>query len=278
MASRLRSATLIALLMVGLFHLPAFAGVFVACWIAQTTDNWSARPQPVTRCRLAGGEVVDYASDSTVPARLHPAVGSTAAGPCWYYTSIPTGLWIVVIYPNGDVDLAAGPTPGEASLVGLYSRCTSEPVAAPDPVTTVWEYVTEYIHDPPTPDLSPSPGDGVTGLETFVSVALPERHTARLTSGIESLDVVIEVATVVVVWGDGTVTSYPAEDAALSGYPDGAARHVYQRKADESRLGVSYIWAARWRPAGGSWTILAVPATTTTVDYPVSEIVAVLRP
>lgn len=231
----------------------------------------------ITRCRLAGGEVVDYASDSTVPVTLYPAVGSTAVGPCWYYTSTPTGLWVVVIYPNGDVDLVAGADPGEASVVGVYARCTSEPTPTPDPVTTVWEYVTDYIHDPPTPEVSPRPGDGVTGMETFVAVTVPDRHTARLANGITSLEVVIEVTSVVVIWGDGTVNSYPARADSLSGYPSGDAWHVYQRK-QQGTLGVSYVWAARWRPVGEDWSTLAVPDTTTVVDYPISEIVSVLLP
>lgn len=269
---------LVAILILTLPVFPAQASEFVACWVAEEQVPGVGVLRSITRCRLAGGEVVDYASDSVVPSTLYPAVGSTASGPCWYYTSTPSGLWIVVIYPNGDVDLVAGSTPGEASLVGVFARCTSEPGPAPDPVTTVWEYVADYVHDPPSPEVSPRPGDGVTGMETFVAVAVPSRHTARLTSGITSLDVVIEVSAVVVVWGDGTVNSYPADGDSLTGYPDGEARHVYQRKQDNSSLGVSYVWAASWRPVGGSWSTLTVPDTTTTVDYPVSEIVSVLQP
>lgn len=231
----------------------------------------------ITRCRLAGGEVVDFASDSQVPVVLYPALGSTAAGPCWYYTSSPSGLWIVVLYPNGDVDLAYGTNPGEVTPVGVLSRCTSEPVVAPDPLTVVWDYLTEYLHAPPEPELSPPPGDGITGMETYAAVVVPPPHRAQLTAGVTGVEVEVEVAQVIVVWGDGTVTSHSPGPEVSQGFPGGTVFHIYERK-QEATVSVSYVWAVRWRVLSGSWSTLAVPDTITTVDYPVSEIVSVLRP
>jgi hypothetical protein len=63
----------------------------------------------------------------------------------------------------------------------------------------------------------------------------------------------------------------------LAGYPDGGARHVYELKDETGYdLGISYAWTARWRVAGGDWEYLEVPNTTTSIEYPVAEIVSVL--
>jgi hypothetical protein len=61
----------------------------------------------------------------------------------------------------------------------------------------------------------------------------------------------------------------------LAGYPDGSATHIYEVKDPEGAvLTVEYDWTAHWRVGGGSWTALPVPNTTTTVDYPVAEVVS----
>jgi hypothetical protein len=39
---------------------------------------------------------------------------------------------------------------------------------------------------------------------------------------------------------------------------------------------VSYDWTARWRIVGEPWELLDVPNTTTSVAYPVNEIVSVI--
>jgi len=65
----------------------AEAQVFSACWVAQATDTWSGKVQTVTRCRISGGSVVDYASDSAVPSRLYVKTGTDLTDQCWYYTS-----------------------------------------------------------------------------------------------------------------------------------------------------------------------------------------------
>lgn len=273
MGNRLR--VLIAAVLVVIPAVDAQANEYVACWRDTRFDPVLSDYLPVTRCRLAGGEIVDYASDDEVPTRLYPAVGSVAGVPCWYYTSTFSGLWVVFIYPNGDADIALGADPSEWVIVGLYARCTAEPDET-DPTARIWEYVTEYIHPPPTPDLSPSPGNGVTGLETFLSVPLPDRHTATLTSGGTSLTVEIWVGAVVVHWGDGTITTHPADGPSIPGYPNGPARHTYETINPDGRLSVAYRWGVRWRASGGPWQPLTVPPTTTTVGYPVTEIVAIL--
>ena len=138
----------------------------------------------------------------------------------------------------------------------------------------IWEYVTQYIHAPPQPDLSPPAGSGVTGMDTYVGLPIPGAHTTTLASGGTNLDVHIEVSAVIVDWGDGIVESYPPNVDLLGGYPDGLVTHIYEAKDDAAQLSVSYDWTARWRVSGGAWDFLAVPNTTTTVAYPLAEIVS----
>ncbi|MEX1092442.1 MAG: hypothetical protein WEF28_04720 [Acidimicrobiia bacterium] len=257
----------------------AAANDFIACWVTVQYNPVTFEERPVTRCRLSGGEIVDYAGDSQVPAVLSPAVGTDLLGDCWYLTSASTNWVHLNLFVNGDAILGWDPDPsvpgGIAYATDRIPRCTSEPSPASDPSGAVWDYVTAYIHPPPEPDLSPPTGNGVTGLETHAGIAIPDDHTASLVAGGLSLEVEIEVVGVVVAWGDGVADSYPADGPALAGYPDGIALHIYEVKHDPGyTLEVSYNWTARWRVSGGSWVPLDVPDTTTALTYPVAEIVS----
>jgi hypothetical protein len=245
-------------------------------------DPWSGQERTVTRCRISGGDVVDYASDSSVPSRLYPNAGTDLTGDCWYLTSAVTNWIYLMLFVNGDAVLGYDPDPATSGGIALatdrLSRCTSEPNPAVDPVAEAWQYVMSYLHPPPTPDVNPSPGDGVTGLETFVGVPIPAIHETQLagTTGV-TLDIYIEVSGVVVDWGDDREDSFPADATALAGYPEGVARHIYEVKDEAGYdLDISYDWTARWRVAGGDWDFLDVPDTTTTILYPVAEIVSVI--
>ncbi|MGH8913893.1 MAG: hypothetical protein ACRDZM_05175 [Acidimicrobiia bacterium] len=235
----------------------------------------------VTRCRIAGGDVVDYASDTSVPSRLYPNAGTDLTGECWYLTSAVTRWVYLALFVNGDAILGFDPDPGPGGVAlatERIPRCTSEPNPLVDPSTEAWQYVTEYIHPPPTPEVNPVPGDGVTGLDTFVGVEVPDVHQTQLTSvtGV-TLDIYIEVSGIVVDWGDAITDNFPADEDALAGYPDGLARHIYEVKDQAGYdLAISYDWTARWRVTGGDWEFLDVPETTTSLLYPVAEIVSVV--
>jgi hypothetical protein len=277
----LRSGTrfLVIAIITGL-ALTAQAEDFSSCWVAQQTDRFGFTQQ-VTRCRISGGDVVDYASDTSVPSRLYPNLGTDLTGECWYLTSAVTRWVYLSLFVNGDAILGFDPDPAPGSVAlatERIPRCTSEPNPLLDPTTEAWQYVTQYIHAPPTPSVNPVPGDGVTGLETFVGVPVPEVHETQLASATGvTLDIYIEVSGVEIDWGDDRVDSFPADPAALAGYPDGLATHIYEVKHEAGYgLSISYDWTARWRVAGGEWEFLAVPSTTTIVDYPVAEIVSVI--
>ena len=280
MGRRLRLLALI--LIVVAVPLPSEADEFVACWVAEVKTPFGNVEQ-VTRCRIAGGDTVDYGTDSDVPSVLNPNLGTDLTGQCWYLTSASTSYVILNRYADGsaDIGLLTDPSdPGSIVAIGpTFPRCTSEPTPLDDPAARAWDYVMAYIHDPPAPSLSPTPGEGVTGLTTFVAIDLPTDHTATLASGLSSLVVEIEVPNVIVDWGDGEIITYPAEPDVLSGYPEGSATHVYEVKDEEGLdLIVEYDWWARWRTPGGPWVVLPVPNTSTTVVYPVAEIVSRLEP
>lgn len=278
MGARLRStvATLAVAVLLAI-STTSEAASFSACWVERQVDILG-RTEQVTRCRIAGGTTIDYASDTDVPGKLYPATGTDVTGQCWYYTSAVTPYVILAQYANGDADIGYDTDPsnpgGIVAIGPTLPRCTSEPIPAADPLVDVWEYVTQYIHSPPQPDLSPPAGSGVTGMDTYVGVPIPSTHTTTLASGGTSLDIYIEVSAVVVDWGDGAVESFPPSDAMLAGYPDGLVTHIYETKSDEMQLSISYDWTARWRVSGGAWDFLSVPDTTTTTAYPLAEIVS----
>lgn len=262
-----------------LLALPALAAEFLACWVTVEIHPIFGTETQVTRCRIVGGETVDYASDTEVPAVLYPNLGTDLTGQCWYLTSSNTAYLILNRYADGSADIGLDidpASPGGIIAIGpTLPRCTSEPSPVTDPSSDAWDYVMSYIHDPPAPDLNPPAGDGVTGLDTFIGVAVPGPHSATLSSGTSSLEVEIAVGAVVVDWGDGTTDVFPPSVEVLAGYPGGAASHVYEVKDSHGvDLIVSFDWTARWRLVGGAWTPLPVPDTTTSVLYPIAEIVS----
>jgi len=125
---------------------PVRAANFASCWVSVEVDPLLGREVTVTRCRISGGEVVDYASDDSVPSPLYPSAGVDLAGDCWYLTSTE-GQWIYLgLYINGDASLGWLPDPTNPAAIivatGRIPRCTSEPGVVPDPSIAVWEYVT----------------------------------------------------------------------------------------------------------------------------------------
>lgn len=254
----------------------ASADEYIACWVVQEVIPGIGVERSITRCRLAGGEIVEFASDNQVPDRLYPAMGSVGGVACWYYTSRANTLWVIVyVYPNGDADIAVRSADSTPVAIGLYSRCDAEPDEI-DVIGAVWEYALSYTHPPPTPDLSPEPGFGVTGMETYLGVTVPERHTAVLSAGGLALQLEIEVDSVIVHWGDGAITTHPADGPQLVAGPDGPAFHIYEQKMPSAQVAVAYSWEVHWRPVGAAWNTLAVPDTMTTLEYPVWEIVSVI--
>ncbi|MGD2060978.1 MAG: hypothetical protein PVF87_08950, partial [Acidimicrobiia bacterium] len=204
---------LASLIMVVALAAPAAAAEFVSCWVAHTSNPDTGFEDQVTRCRIVGGDTIDYASDSTVPSVLYPNLGTDLTGQCWYLTSAATAYVILNQFADGSAEIGLDTDPadpgGIVALGPVVPRCTSEPTPATDPTADAWDYVMSYIHDPPTPDISPPPGDGITGLDTYVGVVVPDDHAATLSSATSTIEVEIAVDAVAVNWGDGTSDTYP---------------------------------------------------------------------
>lgn len=272
-----RAALIAALLVVP--AVAAYATEFRACWVEEIVDPIQGTANQVTRCRIVGGDTVDYVSDNDVPDTLYPNMGTDLTGQCWYLTSATTQYVIITRYADGSAEMGYDTDPGDPGAIiaigPVVPRCNSEPAPETDPSADAWDYVMSYVHAPPAPDLNPAPGDGITGLPTFLGVTVPPDHDATLTSGLSTLEIEIEVDAVIVSWGDGWTDTYPPLDEILAGYPNGAATHVYEVKTLEpSSITVEYDWTARWRVDGGAWTALVVPNTSTSITYPVAEVVS----
>ena len=277
MGGGLRKFFIAIAIVMSLPSISAAAEEYSACWTAEVWDSVRLRNVPITRCRVAGGEVVDYASDEAVPSVLSPNLGTDLVGPCWYLTSADTSYVVIDRFADGSATIGLDLDPGDPgiAIVGTFLRCTSEPTPLTEPLPEAWEYVMSYIHNPPNPDLNPQPGDGITGLGTYIGVDIPPDHSATLTGGGTSIEVEIRVDAVIVDWGDGRVDTYPPSAKILAGYPDGAATHIYEIKdAEGAELSVAYDWTTRWRLTGGAWTALPVPNTTTTIIYPIAEVIS----
>lgn len=262
----------------------------MSCWVEYRWDPLLNREIQVTVCRLVNGEIGEF-PDGEPPGILHPAVGTDTSGQCWYRTSTETDWEILSTFSDG------------SAILGLYingwltldteriPRCTSEPEPEEPPEEVAWEAITEYIHDPPQPDLNPPVGRGLTGMETHIGVPVPGPWSDSISIPLYTIDVEVWVEALTVDWGDGTITSYPpGAFPDLTGYPDGAARHVYEVKTCDPPgrdhdchpehssypLTVSYVWGARWRTNAGVWVTVNVPPSSTGVDYPVIEAVSTL--
>lgn len=271
---------------------PAVAQETHICWVERRIDPFGDA-RSVTVCRI-GGEIVEYGSESSVPAVLLPALGYDSTGiECWYLTSGSSDWTFLTRYGDNTADLVYQPSPGGPVVIANgVPVCTSEPIIADPPEVLAYQLLFEYLHQRPDPNLNPFPL-GITGMETYVALSPPDPFAGSLLSPLTGalLEAEAQVAAVEVSWGDGSADTYTQTlYQLLTGYPEGTARHVYEAKTCDppgSRprchpdlsaypFTVSYQWTARWRVDGGPWQLLSVPPSTTTIDYQVAEIIGLL--
>lgn len=236
------------------------------------------------------GNVSEYPGE-TPPGDLQPSVGNDATGMCWFWTSAASDWVILATFADGSAILGIYV---ESLLVldtGQIPRCTSEPDVGDPPDEVAWDAITEYVHDPPEPDLNPPIGLGLTGMVTHAGVPVPGAWADTISIPLYTIEVEVRVDALTIDWGDGWVTDYPPDAyPSIVGYPDGIARHVYEVKTcdppgtrpdcDPEEVAypvtISYVWGARWRANGGSWITVDVPPSATTVAYPVTEAISTL--
>lgn len=285
-----RTALILIAFVLALSGAAAAQETFVACWVEPEWDPVLRRDIHITVCRLTNEDITEY-PEGEPPGVLHPAVGTDSNGQCWYRTSAETDWEILSTFSDGSAILGLYINGFLALDTDRIPRCTSEPVEEEPPSQVAWEAITEYVHDPPTPEVNPPVGLGLTGMETHVGVPVPGSWSDSISIPLYTIDVEVWVEALRVDWGDSSASDYPPEAYPdLTGYPDGLARHVYEVKTCDPPgrdydchpehsaypLSVSYVWGARWRANGGSWIAVNVPPSSTTVDYPVIEAVSTL--
>ena len=265
------------------------------CWETSGVDAFG-KPTTVTRCVIEGSNV-EFDLEEEPGVTFDPNVGFDQSGEqCWYWISRNTNWEIIAI--NGDTaTLSWDPdgSPGGPVVIDVtLPHCDSRPRLTASDDVEVWKVITEYVHQRPEFAVDPATGLGITGLDTFIAIEVPEPFDATLTSpgsGL-TLEVHAEVSAVVIDWGDGTYQDAftAVQHPFLTGYPDGIARHTYETmtctEPGEGRchptltaypLWVSYQWTARWRSIlQDEWNLLDVPPTETVLLYPVDEIVGVI--
>ncbi|MGQ0848598.1 MAG: hypothetical protein ACT4OP_05685, partial [Actinomycetota bacterium] len=230
-----------------------------------------------------------------VPLRLYPDVGTASNGTCWYWRSVWTGWEIITRHGDGSATMgydADGVPGGPLNVDVTYPVCLSEPTEVDPADLLAWDLVKDYVHQDPGPVLNPRVPWGLTGAETHLGLTPPQPFADSIVDPLgRLLEVEGRVAAVTINWGDGAAVTFPPEVfPLLTGYPDGIARHTYEVKTCDPPgstprchpslasypLEVRYAWFVQWRVDGGPWTFLGIPDTTTSVAYPVKEVIAVL--
>jgi hypothetical protein len=256
------------------------------CWVETVVEDLA--PIQVTVCLLEGGSIQVYTSLSERPRMIDVNLGYDASGTeCWWRTAYDTPWVNLGVDANNVALLGYLPPGGSYTVLDAYiPACTSQSRETENTLATAWELANRYVHEVPDPLFNPAVG--ITGLETYLEVAVPDPVTASLVSPLGTTVVVeIKVAQVLVEWGDGESDNYTEITfARLTGYPDGLARHNYETKTcptpggprchpslREYEIQVDFDWFVRWRVGSGAWSTIAVPNTTALLGYDVDEIV-----
>lgn len=201
----------------------------------------------------------------------HPTLGR-----CWFWSRYPPGLDA----SNGANDEAIIRTRFR------YPECPSSGSVTVNVTSRAWEVFRSFPLGGPAPRIRPSAG--ITNLESLVTAARPTalRHSEVLPDR-RVLEVEASVASVPIVWGDGTPSiSYPGADVFGTGAghayalktcpPSYRATHPAGRNChpvlEAYPVTVSFAWIGRYR-TGGAWTVLGTLYRSTSFAYDVNEVV-----
>ncbi|NNL71503.1 MAG: hypothetical protein HKO70_16255 [Acidimicrobiia bacterium] len=265
---------------------PAYAEEATDCW--SETQLVDARPVRVTVCLLEGGDLQVFTSSSDVPRMIDINLGYDALGTeCWWSTAYETPWVKLGVDSEGVAHVGYRPEGAPETVIDAFiPGCTSQPTDVESFLESAWELANRHVHERPDPSFNPD--IGITGLETFLEVAIPDPVADSLVSPLgTTVEVEIKVARLTVDWGDGSAEALTESSLPyLTGYPDGVGRHVYETKTcavpggprchptlSEYEITVEFEWFVRWRVDTGPWSTIAVPATAGTVGYDVDEIV-----
>ncbi len=212
-----------------------------------------------------------------------------ASNGCFYFGSRPT-RWVRLDYTeDGQLEYGWSPDgrPGGHTVIGTARPCSWTRVEAEEIEGYVWSRIGAYTHQSPQVSLDPPVSRGMVGIETFAALDVPSPWTYSSTSPYtgRSLWAEVRVREVMIAWDDGPRQRFRGSDlSGLTGYPSGVASHTYQAKSCEEskprcraeigayRIETSFRWSG-WYRVGSRRRNLGIPNTSSTVDYPVSEIV-----
>jgi hypothetical protein len=199
-------------------------------------------------------------------------------GPCWFWSTSAPGLDSSKLMNEGAI----------IAIVTSQPPCSGEEVVA-----QAWEVFRSFALA--APEVTFQPSTGITGLNTYLSVAQPASidWSGVLPSGVPA-EVEASITNVRVDWGDGTERTYPLTE--LDPYPDGSATHLYHLKTcppeyrsshpsgplchpslEAYPVTVTYRWFGRFR-TGAVWVGLGVLERSAGLSYDVDEVIGVLQP
>jgi len=156
------------------------------------------------------------------------------------------------------------------SILAVVPPCPAAGLGRVRPVTVATGFWARTPLAKPEPVIDPH--EPVTGRDAFLVVGADLRPTIRHDTPLGPL-VISAVGQPSVAWGDGSVSSgEPGKEGGV--HPDGAIRHVYERRGPVT-LTVTVTWRATWSLAGESGSLPSL-RTTGRVALTVREVQAVL--
>jgi len=253
------------------------------CTVRAEVDEETDEVYPVTSCI----HTVDRGSSySPTFGRLHVQI---SAGGCFYMGTKSTQWVFLELHEDGDLTYGWSPDgrSGGHRVVGTAPRCSWNGVEREEIEGYVWSEIGDYTHQAPRVSFNPPANRGLVGLETFAALSTPAPWGYSSTSPYtgRSLRAEVKVRQVRIDWDDGPDQVFgEALHSRLTGYPGGAARHTYQTKSCEEdgprcrtevgayEIAASFVWSG-WYALAGRRRTLRIPNTSSTYDYPVTELV-----
>ncbi len=210
-----------------------------------------------------------------------------------FYMGTKSSRWVFLeLHKDGDLTYGWSPDGrlGGHRVVGTARRCSWTGVEREEIEAFVWSQIGDYAHQAPQVSFNPPVSRGLVGMETFAALSTPAPWVYTSTSPYtgRSLRAEVKVRQVRADWDDGpTQVLGETLHSRLTGYPDGAASHTYQTKSCEengprcrTKIGayeitISFVWSG-WYDLGGRRETLRIPNTSSTDDYPVTELISLV--
>ncbi len=257
------------------------------CTVSFEVEPESEALRPVTECvHTEEGESSSVSSSGTYHLQI-------ASRGCFYLGSTFT-QWVRLEYTeDGELEYGWSPDgrPGGHTVIGTARPCSWTGVEREEFEGFVWSRIGNYAHQSPEVSLDPPIPRGLMGIETFAAMNVPSPWTFSSTSPYTGTSLMAEVKMrqVTIDWDDGLMQVFSGSDlSAFTGYPDGVASHTYQSKSCETasprcrdetgphQIETSYPWSG-WYRVGSRRRSLSIPNTCSSTDYPVAEMIPLVR-